>query len=409
FVGTDPLEPDPTGQKFCEDIGNVLDLGLVVRPVVVHELERQFLAGDPQGQARRNDHVDSCSELPPFDPCDRDVEVLSVRPNDLVDRKAGVSGALGGLATRQTAADRVADDHAQHETRRGCQSGGSDLRPDEASIGHDQVVVRRSHPGRGQNPDHQFRRGHRHPNCFVRSQRSVTAYLLRRASGYRIVRSRTMRPYIRTISSARTWPSRTVRMRVRMWCTTARSFPRSTISPTSNSSSGAARTSCGTVRFPLLTENFTRTWSIRFAQSVATSRAFAPSTRRPPASIAVIEMRESPRSSASPTWTSSSGENSSDDFSDLSSHDTTSGTSIGFGSRVTTDDRKPHAEHLTTPSNTISSPPPILPRSTRCGATLPHCPHVRTRALGADITRSNAPSEKGFAVLGPRGSPSPSG
>src|SRR5436309_215106 len=84
-----------------------------------------------------------------------------------------------------------------------------------------------------------------------------------------------------------------------MWWTTARSLPRSTISPISNSSSGAARTSCGTVRFPLLTENLTRTRSIRFAQTVATSFARAAATRRPWASTAVTSIRESPRSSSS--------------------------------------------------------------------------------------------------------------
>src|SRR5881409_3867317 len=135
-------------------------------------------------------------------------------------------------------------------------------------------------------------------------------------------RSRTMRPYIRTMSSARTRPCRTVRCRVRMWWTTARSLPRSTISPISNSSSGAARTSCGTVRFPLLTENLTRTRSIRFAQTVATSFARAAATRRPWASTAVTSIRESPRSSSSPTATFSSGENSKDVRSDLSSHET---------------------------------------------------------------------------------------
>src|SRR5439155_1070871 len=91
--------------------------------------------------------------------------------------------------------------------------------------------------------------------------------LIRRRD-YRDVRSRTTRPYIRTISSARTRPCRRVRRSVRIWWTTARSRPRSTISPISNSSSAAATTSWGTVRFPLFTENFTRTWSIRFAQTV---------------------------------------------------------------------------------------------------------------------------------------------
>src|SRR5439155_1425411 len=112
----------------------------------------------------------------------------------------------------------------------------------------------------------------------------------------REVRSRTTRPYIRTISSARTRPSRTVRCGVRMWCTTARSLPRSTISPTSNSSSAAASTSCGTVRFPLFTLNFTRTWSTRFAHTVFASLAWTPATRRPPESIAVMAIRVSPRS-----------------------------------------------------------------------------------------------------------------
>src|SRR5438876_949776 len=106
-----------------------------------------------------------------------------------------------------------------------------------------------------------------------------------------------------------------------MWWTTARSLPRSTISPISNSSSGAARTSCGTVRFPLLTENLTRTRSTRFAQTVPTSFARATATRRPSASSAVTSIRESPRSSASPTATFSSGENSRDVRSDLSRQD----------------------------------------------------------------------------------------
>ena len=41
------------------------------------------------------------------------------------------------------------------------------------------------------------------------------------------------------------------------------------------------------------------------------------------------------------------------------------GTSIGFGSRVTTERTCPHFEHFTTPSNTTSSLPVTLPRSTR--------------------------------------------
>src|SRR5437870_813282 len=126
-----------------------------------------------------------------------------------------------------------------------------------------------------------------------------------------------------------------------MWWTTARSLPRSTISPISNSSSGAARTSCGTVRFPLLTENLTRTRSTRFAQTVPTSFARAAATRRPSASSAVPSIRESPRSSASPTATFSSGANSRDVRSDLSSQDTMSAISIRFGSRVPTVDRRP--------------------------------------------------------------------
>src|SRR3989441_3377939 len=212
-------------------------------------------------------------------------------------------------------------------------------------------------------------------------------------------RSRTMRPYIRTMSSARTRPCRTVRCRVRMWWTTARSLPRSTISPISNSSSGAARTSCGTVRFPLLTENLTRTRSIRFAQTVATSFARAAAPRRPWASTAVTSIRESPRSSSSPTATFSSGENSREVRSDLSSHETTSGIWIGFGSRVTTVDTRPQFGHFTVPSKTISSLPPILPRRTRWGASAPHASHFRTSALGAATMRRTRGRRKGFVVL----------
>src|SRR2546427_1857451 len=184
-----------------------------------------------------------------------------------------------------------------------------------------------------------------------------------------------------------------------MWWTTARPFPRSTISPISNSSSGAARTSCGTVRFPLFTENLTRTRSILFAQTVATSFARAAVTRRPFASTAVTSIRESPRSSSSPTVTFSSGENSCDVRSDLSSQDPMSGISIGFGSRVTTVDTRPQFGHFTVPSKTISSLPPILPRRTRWGASAPHASHFRTSALGAATMRRTRGRRKGFVVL----------
>src|SRR5439155_414225 len=127
-------------------------------------------------------------------------------------------------------------------------------------------------------------------------------------------------------------------------------------------SSGAARTSCGTVRFPLFTENFTRTWSIRLAQIVSTAFAFVAPTRRPADSIAVTAIRVSPKSSSSPIATSSSGENSRDVFSERSGQDRMRGTTIGFGSRVTTFEIASHFEHLTTPSKTISYFPAIVPQ-----------------------------------------------
>src|SRR2546430_3152310 len=94
---------------------------------------------------------------------------------------------------------------------------------------------------------------------------------------------------------------------------------------------------------------------MRFAQTVSIDFAGAPSTRRPCDSMAVTEIRVSPRSSSSPTVTSSSGANSREVFSERSSQDTTSGTEIGFGSRVTTFEMASHFEHRTTPSKTISS------------------------------------------------------
>src|SRR5207247_5329884 len=90
----------------------------------------------------------------------------------------------------------------------------------------------------------------------------------------------------------------------------------------------------------------------------------------------------------------SSGEYSRDVRTDLSSQDTMSGISIGFGSRVTTVDTRPQFGHLTVPSKTISSLPPIFPRRTRWGASAPHASHLRTRALGAAIVLSNAEAGK---------------
>src|SRR6059036_841065 len=62
--------------------------------------------------------------------------------------------------------------------------------------------------------------------------------------------------------------------------------------------------------------------------------------------------------------------------------------------RVTIVDTRPQFGHFTVPSKTISSLPPILPRSTRWGASAPHTSHLRTRALGAAIVLSNAGTGK---------------
>src|SRR5256714_14727525 len=143
---------------------------------------------------------------------------------------------------------------------------------------------------------------------------------------------------------------------------------------------------------------------MRFAQTVSIDFGGAPSTRRPFDSMAVTEIRVSPRSSSSPTVTSSSGANSREVFSERSSQDTTKGTEIGFGSRVTTFEMASHFEHRTTPSKTISSFPPILPRRTRCGPTSPHWGHFKTRALGATIVnveRGGCPKDLRFGPKPP--------
>src|SRR2546425_6707385 len=231
---------------------------------------------------------------------------------------------------------------------------------------------------------HAHERDHTMDHCRANNQSSVFPSGIQRE-----VLSLTTRPYARTISPATTRPSRRVRWFARILWMSTRSLPRSTMSPMTNSSSGAARSRRATVRFPMFTLNATQTRSTRFAQIESISEAFAWLRRFPCDSMAVTTARLSASGSSSPTTTSSSGPISILSRTERSIQLRMRGISIGFGSRLVTLRTAPHAAHFTTPSKTISSFPATLPRRTRCGPSVPHDSHFRTRALGAVIDMGN--------------------